>query len=497
MQTNTPLVLSANSEVKPYRFPSLLVDNLKHLSDHGMSVNFTSPKLVSLVEYLRSRDGKFTLTAGKSELIVTRLGHVTFTELFLSHGSYRIHSVHYRDGDLKSSQTRNGNADAYDTLRAVILGASGEKTERYCASPAGENLPGIWSPKFGSDQDKLRDFLRNFAGTLTGEQWLRGKAISEKLKGLKSSISCNESRLVYLQERIKNEAEFDFRAAHERLRETSTRQLSYIAKLETEKQTDKARAENWLAAALISELPTLTSIEELAGNYGSHTRYNPNGVRPYFPGIPARTVPEIMRANYSASVSASGELLLSSNVRAEFTPAELLSFLKGERKELRNRYGPVTVRNFSTPEFTPVRLVSCGCHRVDIAKDLGGEFASVLAPAFQVQHVPAVPALDYSPETAVPFFQRLISEIQTRIEGHAEERARIISETVREKHELNVRENNAPEYRANTEKEIAEKESENVSTENQISGFSTLGATAEKLNEAVKAAVLSLRSLSY
>jgi len=488
--------------VKAYRFPSLLVDNLKHLSDHGMSVNFTSPKLISLVDYLRGRDGKFRLTAGKSELIVTRLGHVTFTELFLSHGSYRLHAVHYRDGDLKSSQTRSGNSDAYDTLRAVILGGAGEKTERYCASPAGENLPGIWSPKFGSEQDKLRDFLRNFSGTLTGEQWLRGKAISEKLKNLKSSIYSNESRLVYLRERIKNEAEFDFRAAHERLRTYSSNQLSLIDEKSSEKEKDKATAQGWLAAAMGAEvpkleLPTPTEIDELAGNYGSANRYSPNEVKPYFPGIPARTVPEICRANYSAAVSAAGELLLSSNVRAEFTPAELLAFLKGERKELRNRYGPVTVRNYSTPEFTPVRLVSCGCHRVDVAKDLGGEFAAVLAPTFAVEHVPAVPALDYSLETAVPFFQRLVSEIQMRIDGHAEERSRIIFGTVREKHELNVRENNAPEYRANTETEIAEKEAENVSIENQISNFSILGASAEKLNEAVKAAVLSLRSLSY
>lgn len=151
------------------KIPKLLVDNLRHISDHGLAVEFTDKKLVDMVNGMK-KDGTYKLEAGQSWLKLRVVGRMCFTEFYKCHGNYNTKKAHYFDEPAGLKFTLNrGSVDeehAHDTLMAVALGGP---------------MPTNWrnAGNYGSSQDELRKWLKNWAWTLAGENGMRAKALEK------------------------------------------------------------------------------------------------------------------------------------------------------------------------------------------------------------------------------------------------------------------------------------------------------------------------------
>ena len=371
-------------------------------------MEFTEPKLVSLLSYLRGKQGTTELKAGLSTLKVTTLGNVTKTEAFFSVGSNRRASLHYYEAatGLKYTVKReNGEdyANAFLTLNAVIFGGK---------------LPEIWEVQFGAQADKLRDWLNKWRFTLTGSNGLRGQAISARLAQLEetrrmaSNIHATaEAR--HTQYATEATPEF-FRGKHGEARATLAAKL---ARIETAtEEIRKGQAE--------------TTNQENAEALWNHWTYSLGLSRDYdrvthFPATAARYSHPVQSANYTATVSPSGAVSLSSGIQCEFTAPQVLAWLRGEASAPRsNRYGTLERLEVSTRDGKASVLLKCGCHYVD-ASTVSPEFAELLKPSHTVTLTPGKPRADFNtPE----FAQRLAERFAERFAEQENQRAQAIRE---------------------------------------------------------------------
>ena len=385
---------------------SLKVDNLRHIHDHGLAVEFTEPKLVSLLAYLRGKQGTTELKAGLSTLRVTTLGNVTKTEAFFSVGSNRLAALHYYEAatGLKYTVKREnaGCAEAFQTLNAVIFGGE---------------LPGIWTVNFGAQADKLRDWLNKWRFTLTGSNGLRGQAISARLAQLIETRRMASNIHATAQARHNQYAteatpEF-FRAKHGEARATLATKLAKIETATEEIRKGQAETTNQENAEALWHHNWAYSLG-LSRDYDRVT---------HFPATCARYSHPVQSANYSATVSPSGAISLSSGIQCEFTAGQVLAWLRGEAQAPRsNRYGTLQRLEVSTKEGKASVLLKCGCHFVD-PSGVSAEFAELLKPSHAVTLTPGKPRADFNtPE----FAQRLAERFAERFAEQEAQRAQAI-----------------------------------------------------------------------
>jgi hypothetical protein len=391
---------------------ALLVDNLKHIHDHGLAVEFTSPKLVSLLAYLRGKQGVTELKAGHSTLKVTTLGNVTKTEAFWSHGSYHRASLHYFEPatGLKYTIKRDNGADyenAFFTLNAIIFGGE---------------LPAIWRISFGAQADKLRDWLKKWAMTITGSNGLRALAISARLAQLnetrRSASNIYASAEAHHSKYVNDATPEFFRTKHG---EARAKLAATLAKIET--RTEEIRQGQ---AATQSDIENNMAERLWNGNWehslGLSRSYE--GVT-HFPATAPQYSHPVQSANYSATVDSAGAVSLSSGIRCEFTSNQVLAWLKGEAQAPHSsRYGTLQRIEVSTRDGAALVLLKCGCHYVD-ASNVSAEFAELLKPAHIVTLKPGKPRADFgSPE----FAERLRERFAERLAEQETQRANAIRE---------------------------------------------------------------------
>jgi hypothetical protein len=442
---------------------ALKVDNLRHLSDHGLAVVFTDRKLANLVEFLASRDGKTDLSAGKSTLEITKLGNVVMTRLHLatSGSGYWHEAIHYSDVVAGLSykikrQGGKGEQDAFDTLRGVIFGAY--NTHKYDQS--NQTLPPIWFPKFGADADRLREWLKKFAWTLTGSHGLRAQAekkISDDrnavVRSAKNALDYSEGEL----ERLKSDTPETFRESHERARVQTAEKLAACA-------GRIAQVEKDLAQARFSDLETAeratNQLTEISQRYGARFSQGTwdSSVGNYtakilnFAETRETISPEIRSPNYVAQIGADGEIVsLSSGIACSFRRSEIVAWLKGEKSAPVTRYGTVEKFYTATVDAQPRTLLRCGCHLVD-ASSIDAELASLLVPTHTVIKVPASPRVDLGQEG---FLSRLSENINSRLLVEQESRAQTVRSFAEKRHALTEREAQLPARIAEQESKVA------------------------------------------
>jgi flagellar motility protein MotE (MotC chaperone) len=405
---------------------ALLVDNLKHIHDHGLAVEFTAPKLVSLLTYLRGKQGVTELKAGQSTLKVTTLGNVTKTEAFWSHGSYHRASLHYYEAatGLKYTLNRDNGADnenAYYTLNSIIFGGE---------------LPGIWKISFGAQADKLRDWLKKWAMTITGSNGLRALAISARLAQLNETrrnasnihASAEAHHLKYVNDAT---PEF-FRTKHG---EARAKLAATLAKIET--RTEEIRK----GQAEMANQETGEALWNGNWEYSLGLSRSYEGVT-FFPATASQYSHTVQSANYSATVDATGAVSLSSGIRCEFTANQVLAWLKGETQAPHSsRYGTLQRLEASTRDGAALVLLKCGCHYVD-ATNVSAEFAQLLKPSHTVSLTPGKPRADFgTPE----FAERLRERFAERLAEQETQRANAIREFADRRAYLEKEEANLPE----------------------------------------------------
>jgi len=408
---------------------ALLVDNLRHIHDHGLAVEFTSPKLVSLLTYLRGKQGVTELKAGHSTLKITTLGNVTKTEAFWSHGSYHRASLHYFEPatGLKYTVNRDNGADyenAFFTLNAVIFGGE---------------LPAIWKISFGAQADKLRDWLKKWAMTITGSNGLRALAISARLAQLmetrRSASNIYASAEAHHSKYVNDATPEFFRTKHGEARAKLAKTLAGI-----ETRTEEIRQGQ---AATQSDIENNMAERLWNGNweYSLGLSRSYEGVT-HFPATASRYSHPVQSANYSATVDSAGAVSLSSGIKCEFTANQVLAWLRGQAQAPHSsRYGTLQRLEASTRDGAALVLLKCGCHFVD-ATNVSAEFAELLKPAHTVTLTPGKPRADFgTPE----FAERLRERFAGKLAEQETQRANAIREFAERRIYLEKEETNLPE----------------------------------------------------
>ena len=354
----------------------LKVDNLNHISDHGLAVEFSDPQLKALINGLK-KDGTTTLEAGLSKITLQTVGRVTFTKLFLAHGSYTIKNVHYLDepANLRFTFKRQGDQEevAYDTLKAVILG--GELPSQFKQSTS-----------FGSTQDVHRTWLKKYGWTLAGENGLRAKAI----EGIKSSIDGEIKSLDYsIGKKARDIGQFDARNFDAEIVNARKRAKSIIE----HNNKEETRIRDAYAKAEAEDFSDESQKSDTGGSYYNAPehlrllgmqRMNPYGQnqRLVMPAVNATMSHPVHRPNYTATRN-EDNVILSSGIHCEVTASHVLGWLRGEIPEVKTRYGAAQRIEAATPDGQPIIIVKCGCHYLDM-RNMGEDFSEVLKPTHTV-----------------------------------------------------------------------------------------------------------------
>jgi hypothetical protein len=172
--------------------------------------------------------------------------------------------------------------------------------------------------------------------------------------------------------------------------------------------------------------------------------------------------------------------------------------LRGEAPAPRTRYGSLERVGLARHDGTAWVAVKCGCHYIDGANDLGGEFAELLKPAHTVTMVKGTPELRWSEETKAEFIARLRENSTRWLASLAETQRtdelcalRVVEAAI---HTRDNRETALAELRA----VVAKCESEQDAAEQQAAtvGARMVGADLDTLNSAVKSALSALAPLS-
>jgi len=358
------------------------VDFLRHLSDHGLNLNFTCPKKTALVNALKT-EGIHVVKAGRSRVTLTRIGKVTFTDAFFSVGSNHVNNAHYLDGSLIFKCDDN---QARLVLRSIILG---------------ENLPSMVTPRDGASQDGLRSWLAKNAWALLGEAGLRSKAIESVKSRFDSTLKTWNYRVSELEKDVGRHEARNYVNELTQAKQSFKFTLQNIERNKAEnegvyKEIDQALKD--LATLERKEGPTDSGALSVGWRVGFSYDYDSkNGKKNYyFEGTRDIRSHEFVRPNYVAKIEGD-TLSLSSGIEVPFNASQVLAWLRGEQPAPQTRYGTCQiVKTCAQDGTTPLNLVKCGCHVIDAAKDLGEPFATLLAPTHSVTLVKGLPRVNYS-----------------------------------------------------------------------------------------------------
>jgi len=394
------------------------VDNLRHISDHGMSVEFSCPRLSEFVRQTHElQDGTIKIKAGESRLTIVRLGHITKTIAFFSVGSCRRQAIHYSADGMKHtvSETSSGSL-VFEILDAVLFG---------------EPLPHVFKPNSGEKQDRLRDVLKKDGWALAGESGMRAQALEGRVSRLKSDVNSARNSANYAERLLeKAKAITPETCATERANHRAWT-LAELAKVETLTQT---------LTQTVAELPTLDGarLESLARENGAWRSYNDSET--CFPSIPAGFSHDLIRANYLATVDGD-KITLSSGIVCSFGVSTLSAWLRGETSAPRTQYGSVSRLDGRDDGRNPISLLQCGCHRIAIPENCT-ELRLLLTPTHSVVSTPGMGKVGIS--SVEPFRARLAEKLAEKLAELKERRSIAIEREVRKREESHKTELDIP-----------------------------------------------------
>ena len=395
------------------------VDNLRHISDHGMSVEFSCPRLSEFVRQTHAlQDGTVKIKAGESRLTIVRLGHVTKTMAFFSVGSNRRNSIHYSADGMKHTVAENVSGSlAFEILDSVLFG---------------EPLPHVFVPNSGEKQDRLREVLRKDGWALTGESGMRAQALESRIARLNSDVNSAGNSANYAERQLeKAKAITPETCATERANHRSW-SLEELAKIETLTQT---------LTQTLKSLETLDvpSLESLARNNGARRSYG--DFETCFPSKAAGFSHELIRANYIATVEVD-RITLSSGIVCAFGVSALSAWLRGETHAPRTQYGSVSRLDGRDDGGNPVSLLQCGCHRIAIPENCA-ELRALLTPKHSIVSTPGEEKIGIS--AVAPFRARLSEKLAEKLAELKERRSNAIEREVRKRDESHKTELEIPE----------------------------------------------------
>ncbi len=388
--TSNAIAAAAPAKTPRVKKLRLLVDNLVHIHDHGVAVEFTDPQLAALVQTL-TVDGEYKLESGHSWLKVITRGRVTYTHLFLAHGSYHKKAFHYYDNTpglpapLKFRQEDvAGTSYAFEMLEAVIFTGK---------------APRIIETHTAGEVDNAADFLTNqikdggIGWCFFGEAGMRAKAVDNATKNAAGRIDSAEVTLRDARNSLEHKTnqnvddliKGNLKTWHDSLRRGKKVLADKLRLLRAPLEPGFAgfsSADRTLFTQLFGYQQRIYDFEFMSLPEGSC-------YWPSLPGHEAASTPMIMRPNYKAVIGEDDTITVDSGIKVPFKASEVMAWLRGESTTpLRTPYGDLQKLEASTPEGQPVCYLKAGCHVID-ASLCGGEWAELMKPAHEVVHVPA------------------------------------------------------------------------------------------------------------
>jgi len=220
----------------------------------------------------------------------------------------------------------------------------------------------------------------------------------------------------------------------------------------------------------------------------SPLKYSP---RAHFPAQQARFTVDLVRANYTVKRGENGALLLSSNIVCPFDENTALAWLRGTGPAPVTRYGACRKIETCTDTGAPVVLIACGCHRIDVARDLGGEFADLLKPTHKTELIEGVPALELTEATRADFLARCEVNAARSIAGYRTEKAQALVRYIDQKTKLTNERDNLPALLAEMERGIEKAKAEKAALELELAEMEKRfpGANVEKINDLARVAL--------
>jgi hypothetical protein len=357
---------------------------------------------------------------------------------------------------------------AYDTLNAVIFGENLSKAQDH------------WKIHSGAHADKLRDWLKKSAWTITGANGLRGQAIAARFAQLDqtraSAFNVHASAAMRHNQYATEATPEFFRNKHAEARAKLASEVWQI-----EKNTFDCQAEQTDAEKLVAE----NKAEDLHNLYGwrinARKEWENSQWKISFPAVGAQFSHPVTSANYTATVDATGGVSLSSGIRCEFTAPQVLQWLRGEASAPHSsRYGRLERREVATKDGAPLVLLKCGCHWIDAA-NVSAEFAEALTPTHTVTRSTGKPRAEFgTPE----FSERLREAFAEKIAAHETQRADAIRQFADRRAYLTKEETDLPATIAGLREKMESAKASLDAAEKAIADAKTvspLGADAETL----------------
>jgi hypothetical protein len=475
------------------------VSNLKDISDHGLAIQFVDTAKAGFIAGLFGKDGKTRIEAGKSFVTVETAGRVTRTHYHSAIGNgFNTVNVHYYS-NLENLNFTERNEENVDALQAVVFGdrVNVDRYYRRAGETHEHSIASILRPLSGAERDKFNTWQVKNLWALAGETGLRAKAIETTQANAKATVLNLVSNIAATENERDRHSKRDYRNAREVARKETGEVLKCIH------ETEKTNSLN-LACALekvATQEKTVETLSDLQVRYDSPFRpfclvsrvygeQYPTSV--YFPGRVSSFSHPIIRANYT--VKTDGEnLVLSSGVLCPFSKSDALAWLKGEKAAPSTRYGLPVRLDGCDAQGNAVSVVRCGCHVIDVARDLRDEFTELLKPIHRVTKTPAQDQFTLTPDNFAEFAERLKTVFaakqaenrQARIDAIARLREKLAQvETLEANHETDKAAFDAKIANLNEEKMKAEKALSDIAFPgaNLESVFSSLRSLVNVLN---------------
>jgi len=473
-------------------------DNLRHVLDHGLAVEFSDGTKTAYLRSLVGTDSTVELTAGKSRLTIQTVGRVSRVHFQDAIGSgFDYFSVSYYSPAQNLSYTEK-EEKTREVTEHIVFGDFQSSRWQNVKRDAG-HVPSILRVNKGADIDALRAWSKTSAWSLLGENGLRAKAVENAIAGKKAEISRIASAISYGKHDLECKRDFPFAAEIDRARDYAKNAAENADHQTAARENDVDAVRALLASAQTLEIYTSRRFETgynwpqsrcesetaLAGCGvhlgriavpGASNLYTP---RALFPAASARYSVDLVRANYTVKRGEGGALVLSSGIVCPFNEETALEWLRGTGPAPSTQYG--TCRKIETCDDTgaPVVLIACGCHHIDVARDLGGEFAELLKPAHKTELLEGKPALELSEETRFAFLARCEQNAARDVATYKIEKAAALARYIEQKNRLTAERDNLPalleEMQKGIEKATAEKakaETDLVELENRFPGAS-------------------------
>ena len=368
-------------ETAPARFK---VDMLRHISDHGWRVQWASAHEQA---WTRRLDGiKNGALVWKIEKRASKLGIVIMENVMLTKFTdgrgdheYRLHS---RDEQLSESVKLES-----DQFRNLVLSCYGEVP---VLSVYKDRKPEPSRYADNRNADNIRDAV--YKAGLSGA---RALLVDAKLATGLTGIVKEDTKVQALRDELKERETTETKILESYVRaDPRCATLPRKGRLELDRLLVEAQkdTDDWPRQASHHCNDALMSLyyalpHPKSSNLGA---YGITALQPdqsiWLAQVEAVYDPPVLKPNYKLRRDAAGKVQVQSNIRIPFEEEAFKTWLK-EGGRLPTRYGtPVKIKaTVTTPQgVRPAVLIRVGCHVLDVAADLGGDYEELLRPDFEI-----------------------------------------------------------------------------------------------------------------